>query len=255
MMGNDVTPVIDKQEQAFEQFVAEAVAILSPTRWEIGRIASESKEVTGKTDAELGERIGLSKQQVQARRAVWDRFGDNSNCRLSWTHYAVAVTWDDAEEVISVAKDESLSVADMQRFRRVKNGELEPTKEIPPITDEKISDEKLLTQPSIRKVTPETTKRTDTGTSGGEGLRQTDLVERASQVPPDEGDQSSSAGDTVDLPDTADAKSVSILRLKVLRQSVDDFCRAIVEAKLESDQRADVIQRLKQMINELEQQA
>ena len=153
----------DRIETAFNQFVAEAERILAPTQWEIGRIASECKEATGKTDAELGERIGLKTDQVQQRRSVWDRFGTDSDTyrNLSWSHFYACLRWDDADSVLDVANSDGLSVAEMIRYHSVLHGKpsvREITAEVPA---KELADPPLV-QPSIQAIKPETTKRVDT---------------------------------------------------------------------------------------------
>lgn len=130
----------DRAEIRFAQFVAEAEKLLEPTKWEIGRIASECKKITGKTDAELGDRIGLSGSQVAQRRNVWERFGTSDlylgtnlsrtegrnlypGTNLTWTHFREALGWEDAESVLKVAMDDELSVKDMVRYRNAIHGE------------------------------------------------------------------------------------------------------------------------------------
>ena len=118
-----------RPEHQFESFVSEAEQILAPTQWEIGRIASECKEVTGKTDAELGERIGLSRDQVQQRRSVWDRFGDDSDMyrNLKWSHFHAAMNWDDAAETLKTADRDDMTVAVMVRYHDLRHGKTSPT--------------------------------------------------------------------------------------------------------------------------------
>lgn len=151
--------IADKAEEQFRRFIDEAHAILGPTRWEIGRIASEIKEVCGKSDAEIGDAIGLSKTQVQQRRAVWDRFGgDHIYGRLSWSHYNAALYWDDAEAALQWANDNEANVAEMTAWRRLQNGE-DITKPAP-VSLAELPDDHIPRPPSLAVPNPETKKRT-----------------------------------------------------------------------------------------------
>lgn len=150
--------LIDKAEEQFQRFIAEAQQILGPTRWEIGRIASEIKEVCGKTDAEIGEAIGLSKMQVYQRRSVWDRFGGvNINYRLSWSHFCAALSWDDAEKALAWANDCEATVAEMTAWRRVQNGE--DIRQPAPVSLPELPEEHIPRPPSLAVPREATRKR------------------------------------------------------------------------------------------------
>ena len=152
-MSNHVE--IDAAEHQFESFVSEAEQILAPTQWEIGRIASECKEVTGKTDAELGERIGLSRDQVQQRRSVWDRFGDDSDTyrNLKWSHFHAAMNWDDATQTLAIADRDMLTVRDMVRYHDLRHGKTTPT--ITAVVPVKGAGIKPLVQPKVSPASEE----------------------------------------------------------------------------------------------------
>jgi hypothetical protein len=150
--------LVDKAEEQFQKFIAEAQQILGPTRWEIGRIASEIKEVCGKSDAEIGDAIGLSKVQVYQRRSVWDRFGGgNINFRLSWSHFCAALSWEDADTALQWAHDNEANVAEMTAWRRAQNGE-DITKPAA-VSLPELPDEHIPRPPSLAVPREETRKR------------------------------------------------------------------------------------------------
>lgn len=151
--------IADKAEQQFRRFVEEAHAILGPTRWEIGRIASEIKEVCGKSDAEIGDAIGLSKDQVRQRRNVWDRFSAAyPSTRLDWTHFREALSWDDADDALAWAEENQANVAEMRAWHRVQNGE--DISKPAPVSLPELKDEQIPAAPSLAVPNSETKKRT-----------------------------------------------------------------------------------------------
>lgn len=104
---------------------------LETSNWKLGELASEWVQVTGQTDAQLGERIGFSRKQVQQRRSVWERWGHVKfdggqrawELGLEWTHFRAAVGWDDADECLQWALDAGATVAEMIAWRRAQLGE------------------------------------------------------------------------------------------------------------------------------------
>lgn len=108
------------------QLVTEAKDALSNCHFTVGRCAQQWVEryAQGRTDAAFGELIGMSPDMVQKCRRVHELFGELSqSLELSWSHYNVAITWEDADECLNWADDNGASVAEMKAWRRAKNGE------------------------------------------------------------------------------------------------------------------------------------
>lgn len=113
--------------QTEDQLVIRAQEALSSCNWVIGECASEwtEKHARGRTDADFGSMIGLSGDQVYQRRRVWESFadvhGDYQN--LKWSHFYVALNWDDAAECLQWANEIEATVAEMKAWRRAQHGE------------------------------------------------------------------------------------------------------------------------------------
>lgn len=146
--GNRMKPQIEVVQQAEEteaQIVAacrELSARADDCKWQIGRLAHEwtQRLAKGRTDEDFAKLIGLSRQQVQARREVWSTYGDvcNTYCRLSWSHFLAVQAWDDAPEWLAEANENEWSVATMKRMRdvrqRMDNGE-DLTEPVEPVSE------------------------------------------------------------------------------------------------------------------------
>jgi len=110
-----------------EELVAKAQASISQCNWIVGECASKwtEKYAKGRTDADFGELVGLSPDQVYQRRRVWESFSDVSvdYANLRWSHFYVALNWDDSPESLQWANENSATVAEMRAWRRLQNGE------------------------------------------------------------------------------------------------------------------------------------
>jgi len=110
-----------------EQLVARAQDSLSHCRWVVGECAAKwtKKFARGRTDADFGNLIGLSGDQVYQRRRVWESFADVSDQfgHLRWSHFYVALNWDDAMDCLQWADETEASVAEMKAWRRAQRGE------------------------------------------------------------------------------------------------------------------------------------
>lgn len=136
-----------------EQLIDRAREALSQSSWVIGECASQwtNKYAKGRTDADFGAMVGLSGDQIYQRRRVWETFGDvrEQYTKLKWSHYYIALTWDDAPECLQWAEENEATVAELKAWRRAINGEdlsiSEPFEEYPVdsevafISDEPIS--------------------------------------------------------------------------------------------------------------------
>jgi hypothetical protein len=136
-----------------EQLIDRAREALSDSSWVIGECAAQwtEKYAKGRTDADFGAMVGLSGDQIYQRRRVWETFGDvkNQYSNLKWSHYYIALTWDDAPECLQWAEENQATVAELKAWRRAVNGEdlsiSEPFEEYPSdaevtfVSDEPIS--------------------------------------------------------------------------------------------------------------------
>ena len=110
-----------------EDLITRAQQALSSCNWVIGECAAEwtQKYAKGRTDADFGVLIGLSGDQVYQRRRVWQTFADvyDNYTGLKWSHFYVALNWDDAAECLQWAQDMEATVAEMKAWRRAQHGE------------------------------------------------------------------------------------------------------------------------------------
>ncbi|WP_417378694.1 hypothetical protein [Gimesia sp.] len=122
-----------------EQLIDRAREALSDSSWVIGECAAQwtKKYAKGRTDADFGAMVGLSGDQIYQRRRVWETFGDvrEQYQHLKWSHYYIALTWDDAPECLQWAEENQATVAELKAWRRAVNGEdlsiSEPFEEYP----------------------------------------------------------------------------------------------------------------------------
>ncbi|MFK7778842.1 MAG: hypothetical protein QM501_12110 [Gimesia sp.] len=100
---------------------------MSNSSWVIGECAAQwtQKYAKGRTDADFGAMIGLSGDQIYQRRRVWETFGDvqDQYSELRWSHYYIALTWDDAPECLQWAEENKATVAELKAWRRAIHGE------------------------------------------------------------------------------------------------------------------------------------
>ena len=119
---------IEVQETRSEdELVAVAQTAVSRCNWVVGACAAQwtRKFARGRTDADFGAMVGLSGDQVYQRRRVWETFGDvyGDYPNLKWSHFYVALTWDDAPECLQWAEENEATVAEMKAWRRALRGE------------------------------------------------------------------------------------------------------------------------------------
>lgn len=119
---------IDVQEtRSEEELVSVAQTAVSRCNWVVGACAAQwtRKFARGRTDADFGAMVGLSSDQVYQRRRVWETFGDvqGDYPSLKWSHFYVALTWDDAPECLQWAEENQATVAEMKAWRRAMRGE------------------------------------------------------------------------------------------------------------------------------------
>ncbi len=117
-----------------EALVDRARNSISESNWVVGECAARwtKKFARGRTDGDFAALIGLSSDQVYQRRRVWEKFGETYGdfSQLRWSHFYVALTWDDAAECLDWAEQNDGSVAEMKAWRRIQHdGEAAPEPE------------------------------------------------------------------------------------------------------------------------------
>lgn len=114
-------------EETEEQLIAKAQQAVSQCNWVVGECAVQwtKKYARGRTDADFAAQVGLSADQVYQRRRVWERFGEafQEYRSLKWSHFYVALNWDDAFDCLQWAEDNEATVAEMRAWRRALVGE------------------------------------------------------------------------------------------------------------------------------------
>lgn len=107
--------------------IAKAQQAVSSCNWVVGQCAANWTEryARGRTDADFAALVGLSADQVYQRRRVWETFGDvcDQYPSLKWSHFYLALNWNDAPECLQWAEENQATVAEMKAWRRAINGE------------------------------------------------------------------------------------------------------------------------------------
>lgn len=138
MIGLDL-PSSTASEHDLVQIARDA---LSQCNWIVGKCAADwtERHARGRTDADFAELVGLSSDQVFQRRRVWETFGDvyESYAQLKWSHFYVALNWDDAPECLQWADENGATIAEMRAWRRALLGEdlSEPAEEFSSLADD-----------------------------------------------------------------------------------------------------------------------
>jgi len=118
--GNKVT-------ESEDELVDQARGAVSRCNWTVGECAAKwtRKYARGRTDGDFAALVGLSADQVYQRRRVWEAFGDVADeyPTLKWSHFYIALRWDDATECLQWAVENQATVAEMKAWRRVQRGE------------------------------------------------------------------------------------------------------------------------------------
>lgn len=121
----------EERSDSFEigmQFVGRWQELVSRTNWEKGHIISQWRQAliasgvpsTQYSDETWAQQVGgVTAPHVGRLRRVYDHFGDTceSYPDLSWTHFLVAMDWDDAPLWLQGASDGNWSVSAMRRQR------------------------------------------------------------------------------------------------------------------------------------------
>lgn len=123
-MNQSARQQIDETE---EELIQRAQTAVSQCHWVVGECAAKwtQKYARGRTDAEFGAIVGMTADQVFQRRRVWETFGDvaESYPRLKWSHFYVAINWDDSAECLQWADENDATIAEMKAWRRLQRGE------------------------------------------------------------------------------------------------------------------------------------
>lgn len=114
-------------KESEEELISKAQIAVSQSNWVVGECAAKwtTKYAKGRTDADFATMVGLTPDQIFQRRRVWETFGDvfSDYERLKWSHFYVALTWDDAPECLQWAEENESTVAEMKAWRRSLKGE------------------------------------------------------------------------------------------------------------------------------------
>lgn len=118
---------MSKTIESESALITRAQTALSQCNWVVGECAAQwtQKYAKGRTDADFGNLIGLSGDQVYQRRRVWETFADvhDTYGDLKWSHFYSALTWDDAAECLQWGNENQATVAEMKAWRRAQHGE------------------------------------------------------------------------------------------------------------------------------------
>ncbi|MDA0589369.1 MAG: hypothetical protein O2820_09785 [Planctomycetota bacterium] len=110
-----------------QELIFSARQAISSCNWTVGECAARWTEryAKGRTDADFGQLIGLSGDQIYQRRRVWESFADVADdySELKWSHFYVSVTWSDSSECLAWAQENKATVAEMKAWRRMQRGE------------------------------------------------------------------------------------------------------------------------------------
>ena len=123
-MPQNVVPDVTESEQ---ELISRAQTAVSQCNWVVGECAAKwtVKYAKGRTDADFAAQVGLSPDQVYQRRRVWETFGEvyQTYPSLKWSHFYVALSWDDATDCLQWAEENQATVAEMKAWRKAIHGE------------------------------------------------------------------------------------------------------------------------------------
>lgn len=123
----EITAEVQQADASESELVERATNADGKAAWIVGECASlwTQRYAKGRTDQAFAEMCGIDPGQVQLRRRVFETFGEFPILyrKLSWSHYRVALTWEDANEHIEWAIDNTASVREMVAWRRMQRGE------------------------------------------------------------------------------------------------------------------------------------
>jgi hypothetical protein len=139
MFGSDragIVASVNVADMTEEALVARARNAVSVESWVVGECAAQwtKRFARGRSDGDFGILLGLSREQVCARRLVFEKFdGHPTRISLSWSHFYAALGWEDADEVLNWAAESEATIAEMRAWRRAQRGEdLFANNDLPP---------------------------------------------------------------------------------------------------------------------------
>ena len=116
-----------KVKETEQELISQAHTAVSNCNWVLGECAAKwtSRYARGRTDADFARMIGLSADQVYQRRRVWESFANQREVypALHWSHFYVAINWNDAKECLGWAEENQATIAEMKAWRRSLHGE------------------------------------------------------------------------------------------------------------------------------------
>lgn len=123
----DPVPIVQQAEATEKQLIEKTIQALTQCRWVVGQCAAEwtEKHARGRSDADFGNKVGITRDQVNQRRRVWEEFSDvrDTYHNLSWSHFYTALSWDDSTECLQWADEVGSSISEMKAWRRSRRGE------------------------------------------------------------------------------------------------------------------------------------
>lgn len=116
-----------KVTETEDELISKAQVAVSRCNWVVGECAAKwtRKYARGRTDADFAAMVGLTVDQVYQRRRVFETFGPawEQHRTLKWSHFYVALNWDDAADCLEWAAENDATVAEMKAWRRALRGE------------------------------------------------------------------------------------------------------------------------------------
>ncbi len=110
-----------------DKLISVARDAVSQCNWVVGECAANwtKKYARGRTDADFGQMVGLSGDQIYQRRRVWEAFGSTytQHANLKWSFFYVALNWEDGAKCLNWADENEATVSEMRAWRRAQNGE------------------------------------------------------------------------------------------------------------------------------------
>ncbi len=110
-----------------KELIQRAQTAVSQCNWTVGECAVQwtKKFARGRTDADFGELVGMSGDQVYQRRRVCETFTDvkDNYSALKWSHFYIALNWDSAADCLNWANENEATIAEMKAWRRLQLGE------------------------------------------------------------------------------------------------------------------------------------
>jgi hypothetical protein len=122
----DKAPDSNESLETESDLISRAQVAVSQCNWVVGECAARwtQRYAKGRTDADFGQLVGLSGDQVYQRRRVWETFGDvrGDYPSLKWSHFYISLNWDDAPECLQWAEENQATVSELKMWRRAMHG-------------------------------------------------------------------------------------------------------------------------------------